>query len=200
MANQPLNAIALAAKYCEKKGLEFSPVQAASTPRVEPMVLLSEKPEHKLVVYLKTLGHTYAEIAELVSLSVVQVQQILVQPHAREYQFRLIEENSDDSMLNQMIDRAAAGSIAVMVQLRDDEKCPHNVRLKAAQDLLDRRLGKATIRVSQEKPRATGESVEELDRELESLRQKQQDLYGRPRLREVRIPQEAQLVDDPNAA
>lgn len=112
------------------------------------LAILHEKPEHRLVIFLKARGHSLAEIADATGFTVPWVSQILRQPWARA---RLADEinNAGRDELSTIIEGAAKDSMQTLITLRDDEEAPASVRANAAQYLVDRYLGKPKQSIEQ---------------------------------------------------
>lgn len=154
------------------------------------LAVIHEKAEHRLAIILKARGMSQREIAHATGYTEAWVSQILRQPWARE---RLLEEirkgGADETAA--LLHSAATDSVFKIIELRDTSS-EDSVRLRAAQDLLDRHLGKATQRVESHSTAVvlTGE-VENIDKELARLREAEARLLGTPTAGAViTIPQE----------
>ena len=139
--------------------------------------ILSEKPEHRLIILLKAQGHSNVEIAKLTGYTNVWIGQILRQPWAKE---RLVEEISKGGTeaVQTLLQGSAVDSIYRIIELRDCSE-DDGVRLRSAQDLLDRHLGKATQHVE---ARSTVQHVSteigQLDAQLLKLEAEERRLLG----------------------
>lgn len=128
-----------------------------------------EKPEHRVMIFLKAHGFSNLEIAEKTGYSPVMVSQILRQPWARE---RLITEisKSGRDVLSELIKGTGVDSVMTLVELRDDKNAPAAVRKACASDLIDRILGKPTQHIESDATvRHVSTEIGEVDRELQSL-------------------------------
>lgn len=152
------------------------------TPNVE---IYTEKPEHRLMIMLKARGESNKTIAEALGYTDVHVRDVLKQPWARKRLMALIDESGRDG-LEQLFSGAAADSVHVLIDIRDNVKASDSARLAASRELLDRHLGKPTQNVNVRGGKIKEpESIDEIDKELEQLRAQQRDLTGRSRVREV---------------
>lgn len=142
------------------------------------LVIKSEKPEHRIIIFLKAQGLSNVEIAERTGNSGPWVGQVLRQPWARQ---RLLEEL--DSLGRDAARELLAGqcvdSILTAVDLRDNPKTPAGVRLAAANSLLDRHLGKPVQHVESTSHKGMDLSnVEELDRKIRVAEEEERRIMG----------------------
>lgn len=128
------------------------------------LAILTEKPEHRLVIFLKARGHNNTEIAQASGFTLPWVGQILRQPWARA---RLAEEinNAGRDELATIIEGAAKDSMFTLVELRDDENSPASVKANVSQYLVDRFLGKPKQSIEQK----IGEVSNLTDEQLASI-------------------------------
>ncbi len=108
--------------------------------------ILSEKPEHRIVCYLKAQGKSNKEIAELTGFTYPWVSQMLRQPWARQRILQLIKEAGGDEVTT-LLQSTTTDSIYTLIDVRDDPKAKPAERTTAANALLDRVLGKPLQRV-----------------------------------------------------
>lgn len=134
--------------------------------QIDPnLVIRHEKPEHRIVIMLKAQCHSNREICRLTGYSDAWVSQILRQPWARVELRRQIAENGGDE-IGDLLAGAVIDSIHKIIDIRDRAD-DASVSLRAAQDLVDRHLGKATTRIeSNATVHHLTNEVDELDREL----------------------------------
>lgn len=143
------------------------------------LVIKHEHAVHRLMVMLKAQGKTNRKIAELTGKTEPWVSQVLRQPWARQLLVKELREAGRDA-LQSILEGEAENSLLTLIQLRDDSDADGSVRRGAANDLLDRFLGKPTQRVeSTQKVTVTAESVEELNAELAELDREEQRLIGK---------------------
>lgn len=151
--------------------------------------IMTEKPEHRYCVLLKTLGHTDAEIAEKSGYTKEYVRNILAQPWARQQQSRIMEESDERQMVDAMLKAHAPKAMQVLLSIINDEKTPLQARAKACENMLDRFMGKATQTVKVQPVTPTeGVEMSELDQRLRELEAKERDLYGRTKVRHMETP------------
>lgn len=109
--------------------------------RTPNLNIQTEKPEHRVIIYLKAQGKSNKEIAELTGYTQSWVSQILRQPWARLRVLQIINEQGGDAV-QQLLQSSTLDSVQTLIDLRDDAKAPASVRATAASQLLDRVLGK----------------------------------------------------------
>ena len=124
--------------------------------------LVSEKPKHRLMVYLAAQGKTNKEIGEQVGASPINVSNVLRQPWARERMQSEIRESGLDE-LQALLRGEAQASVLKLVELRDNADS-EAVQAQCADKLLDRFLGKPTQPIREEKTDLSKLSDEELER------------------------------------
>jgi predicted transcriptional regulator len=138
-----------------------------------------EKPEHRLAVILKAEGHSNREIARLLGYTEPWVSQILRQPWARKQVLSEINQGGKEAVQT-LLEGSAVDSIYTVIELRDTAE-EEGVRLRAAQDLLDRHLGKATQHVE---ARSTVQHISTeigvLDDQLAKLEAEERRLLNKP--------------------
>lgn len=142
------------------------------------LVIKSEKPEHRIIIFLKAQGLSNVEIAERTGNSGPWIGQVLRQPWARQ---RLLEEL--DSLGRDAARELLAGqcvdSILTAVDLRDNPKTPPGVRLAAANSLLDRHLGKPVQHVESVAHKGMDLSnVEDIDRKIKLAEEEERRILG----------------------
>lgn len=138
-----------------------------------------EKPEHRMAVYLKAQGKSNREIAKLLGYTEAWVSQIIRQPWARVALLREMQAAGRDA-IQTTLEGAALDSVLTVISIRDDLSAKQNVRLAAADSLLDRFLGKPTQRVEQTNTnRTAADSIDGVNRELEELAREEARLTGK---------------------
>jgi hypothetical protein len=120
--------------------LHEQPLFNARQPAYE---LKSEKPEHRIVIFLKAQGHSQKEIAALTGMTVPAISYITAQPWAQAMILQEIAQ-AGRGEVEVLLQGAAADSIRKLIELRDDSDAPKEVQRKASNDLLDRHFGKPT--------------------------------------------------------
>lgn len=138
--------------------------------------IIHEKPEHRLIVYLKARGLSNKEVSEKTGYSQAWISQICRQPWFR---LRLVQELKEAGMdkVAKLLESAALDSIFTILEIRDDETAPKAVRRACADSLLDRFLGKPTVHVEHEASRmpsspelaAVDNELQNIDRQLKSV-------------------------------
>jgi hypothetical protein len=105
-----------------------------------------EQPQHRIVIMLKAQGKSNREIAQLTGHAEQWISQILRQPWARTRLLAEINEAGRDGVY-ELLRGEVTNSIFKVIEVRDSEVSEPNVKLAAANSLLDRFLGKPTQRV-----------------------------------------------------
>ena len=104
-----------------------------------------EKPEHRLMLWLRLNGHNNKEIASLTGYHYVTVGQITKQPWFQEAFCRLSSEMGKDSV-ETFLEGEIVPTLQRLVQLRDGAESDA-VRKSACDSILDRIRGKPTVKV-----------------------------------------------------
>lgn len=139
--------------------------------------ILTEKPEHRLIIVLKSKGYSNAEIAQMTDFSKVQVASVLRQPWARMRLLDLIEKGGEDP-LQALIKSSAIDNVETLIEVRDDPNAGATARINAANALLDRYLGRPLQKVQSESLNVNL-SVNKIDEELVRLQAEESTLLGR---------------------
>lgn len=135
-------------------------------------IIKGEKPEHRLLVFLRASGKTRRECAELLNWSYNWVCQVERQPWFRQKFIEVVEEQGKD-VVQSFLQGEVLTSIETLVEIRDDESQKGQTRVSAANSILDRALGKPTQHVETEN-RNISVSQEDaaLQREIQSLEER----------------------------
>lgn len=138
--------------------------------------IIEEKPEHRLMVFLKAQGLTNGELAERMNYSHAQVSQITRQPWWRA---RFAEECkiAGRDAIEAFLKGEALPSLEALVEIRDNPEEKGSARVAAANSILDRAFGKPTQHIKTEKLPSGLEAQKELvdiQRELEVVKAQQQ--------------------------
>lgn len=131
--------------------------------------ILDEKPEHRVIVYLKAQGFSNKEVAIKMGYTQAWISQITRQPWFR---LRLVQELREAGVdqIQQVLKANALDSIFTLVDLRDDPQAPKAVRKSAADSLLDRYLGKATQKFADESSHTPStEELNKLDKQIAEI-------------------------------
>lgn len=145
-----------------------------------PQVDMVETPTHRLIIYYRAAGMNQTKIAEQLGLSKVTVGNVLKQPWAKQ---RLVKELVDagKDVLSELIRGEAVDCIHTLVEIRDNANSPASARLGAANQLLDRFLGKPVVKTENTNKNLSGSlnDVDAIDRDLARLRGEQELLTGK---------------------
>lgn len=116
--------------------------------------ILSEKPIHRLMIYLHAMGGKPAEIAKQTGYSVQSVYQILRQPWARAQLTTILKEAGIDEVTH-FLKTEVAPSLTVLRDIRDDTAARQSDRAAAANSILDRAIGKPTVHIESKNTNST---------------------------------------------
>lgn len=102
-----------------------------------------EKPEHRIMVYLKAQGYTNREIAKATGYTESWISQITRQPWFKE---RLSIEMREAGLdpIKRFLSGEALPSLETLAEIRDDDLAPAAARVAATNAILDRAFGKPT--------------------------------------------------------
>lgn len=145
-----------------------------------PLELKKENNAHRIMLYLAAAGNNNTEIAGITGYTSQHVSTVMRQDWFQQQLARLIEE-SGKPVIDQLLQSEATKSLQTLLELRDGEKTPANVRAQCAFNILDRVLGKPTQKtesVNHNFNRTSTMSMEELEREEERLRLEELRLRG----------------------
>ena len=138
------------------------------------LAIKNERPEHRMIVYLKAQGLTNKEIADKTGYGYQWVCQITRQPWFRERFIAECEDAGKDAV-QAFLKAEVLPSLETLAEIRDNPKAKEAARVTASNSILDRFLGKPIAKVEHEDTskglddaRAT---VEELERQVTALRQ-----------------------------
>lgn len=143
------------------------------------LAVIHEKPEHRLLIFLKTQGLSNTEISQRTGYQLAWVGQVLRQPWARE---RIVQELSlaGRDAVQEAIKSSALDTVHKMIDLRDDKQTPKAVVATICSNLLDRFMGKPVQHIEQRSTVLTGKlgDVAAIDAELEKLQREERELLG----------------------
>lgn len=105
------------------------------------LAIISEKPEHRAIVYMKAQMLSNTEIAQRTGYSIPWISQITRQPWFRQQLLHELKIAGTDN-LSATFQASALDSIYTLIEVRDNDTAPANARLAAANSILDRVLGK----------------------------------------------------------
>lgn len=170
--NSPLRAI-----YRE----EDSPVAEGDrlfNERPPNLAILHEKPEHRLLLWMKAQGASNREIARQSGYTEPWLSQLFRQPWAKDRLVQIMTDEGKD-LVQGLLQSACADSIYKLMELRDGAES-EQVQRSAADSLLDRWLGKPrqTIEATTAQVNLNLEDVEALDKQLAMLESEEKQLKG----------------------
>lgn len=138
-----------------------------------------EKPEHRIVLFLKAQGLSNREISQRTGYTEPWISQVLRQPWARARLVRELQEAGRDAV-QEVIKAAALDSVYRLIDERDNDKAKPSERITAANSLLDRFLGKPLQKVENHTTMHEGiAEVDKLRQELATLEAETNKLTGK---------------------
>ncbi len=144
--------------------------QGGTNLKDEPnLAIINEKPEHRLIVYLKAQGHSNKEVADRTGYTQTWISQLTRQPWFR---LRLVQELKEAGVdaIESVLKSTALDSVFTLIDIRDDDSAPKAVRSACANSLLDRFRGKPVQTVQHEEKRLPKTSeISAIDSELAEL-------------------------------
>ena len=141
--------------------------------------ILHEKPEHRVLIFLKAQGLSNTEIAKRTGYDIAWVGQVLRQPWARQ---RLVDEiqAAGGDAIHTIIKAAGVDSVWRLIDERDNAKARPAERIAAANSLLDRFLGKPTQHIESKSDITTHNTstLSEIEKRLTELAAEETRLTG----------------------
>jgi hypothetical protein len=122
-----------------------------------------EQPWHRMASHFFATGDTVKGVATKMDKSLPAVHNLLRQPWFQRRVTKLMAEAGARD-ISKLFHAGQFNSYSVITEIRDNPNSPAVLRLKAAQDLLDRSIGKATQRVELAKETVSDNLVEEYNR------------------------------------
>lgn len=139
------------------------------------LTILHERPEHRIMVYLKAQGLSNKEIADRCGYGYQWVCQIVRQPWFRQAFLEETKSAGRDAV-ETFLKGETMNSIVTLVEIRDDTEAKEATRVAAANAILDRALGRPTQHIKTEHmPSNTDaqQEMEKLEQELSELKKRQ---------------------------
>lgn len=139
------------------------------------LAVLKERPEHRIMLYLKAQGLSNQEIAGKTGYGYQWVCQVVRQPWFRKAFVELVEDAGKDAT-EEFLRGEVLNSLTTLVEIRDNPEAKEASRVAAANAVLDRALGKPTQHIQTERignSENAKEGMEQVDRELAAIHEKQ---------------------------
>ncbi len=143
--------------------------------------ILSEKPIHRLMIYLHAMCAQAGDIAAKTGYSKQFVYQILRQPWARTQLSAILKEAGTDEVQH-FLKTEVAPSLTVIRDIRDDTKARQSDRLAASNSILDRAIGKPTVHIeSNNKNTSVPADIARIEADIAAARKQLDELgHGSP--------------------
>lgn len=138
-----------------------------------------ERPEHRIIIFLKAQGHSNVEIATLTGFTTVMVGYVLKQPWARMRLIHEIEQSGRDGV-HELLKGAVNDCVLTLIDIAGDQEAKRSDRIAASNSVLDRYLGKPTVRVESTNTNvtATMSDVKKMQDELATVEAELQRVTG----------------------
>jgi hypothetical protein len=138
--------------------------------RLPNTVRLTEKPHHRIMIWLAAQGMSPRKIAEKMDVPYNSVVQILRQPWARAKLTQYLREAGLDEV-QAFLKNEVSPSLEVLRAVRDEPTSSSRDKIAAANAILDRALGKPTQKIeSDSTTRNVPADLQRLDAELAAVR------------------------------
>ena len=148
----------------------FESDQALHGDAMPTSTILTEKPIHRMMIYLHASGASYADIAAQTGFTTQSIRTVLSQPWARSRLVQILNETGRDRVKH-FLTHEVAPSLEVLRDIRDSEQARASDKIAASREILDRALGKSTVHIESENTTKTvSADVSAIDRQIESVR------------------------------
>lgn len=137
-----------------------------------------EKPEHRLILFMKAEGYSNRECAIVGGYSDAWVSQVTRQPWFVKRLMEFIDE-AGKNKVKQLLEATLVDSIFTLVEIRDDPKTPSAVKARVSDSLIDRVLGKPKQSVEIQEKTPVESELSAIDEELAMY---EKDEFGTARL------------------
>ena len=141
--------------------------------------LESERPWHRMAAYFFATGDTAKGVADKMDKSLPAVHNLLRQPWFQRHVTQLMAESGAKD-ISKLFHAEQFNNYSVITTIRDDPNTPAALKLKAAQDMLDRSMGKATQRVEVARETVSDDPVAEFERLETENKRLRNELKGQP--------------------
>jgi hypothetical protein len=139
--------------------------------------ILTERPEHRIIVYLKAQGKSNTEISKITGYTKAWLTQVCAQPWFKLQLTNLLHEKGGD-MVQNFLEGQVMNTLETLVEIRDNGD-KDATRLAAANAILDRAFGKPTQHIKTEAvadPTNAQTEMSSIERELAMVKEQQRAL------------------------
>lgn len=112
------------------------------------MAPFSLKPQHEKILYLAAMGHNASRIADEMGMSLQSVSKIL-QSDRGQFRIAELQHHLYGKSIKKRFQSLASKAADVVENVLDDQNAKANIRLKAADMILDRAFGKPKQTIDQ---------------------------------------------------
>jgi hypothetical protein len=156
---------------------ETSDLKFAGDAKAPTTEILKERPEHRIIVYLKAQGRSNTEIAKITGYTKPWLTQVCAQPWFKLQLTALLHEKGGD-MVQNFLEGQVMNTLETLVEIRDNSD-KDATRLAAANSILDRAFGKPTQHIKTEAvadPTNAQTEMSSIERELAMVKEQQRTL------------------------
>ena len=153
---------------------EASDLKFVGDTRQPTIEILKERPEHRIIVYLKAQGKSNTEIAAITGYTKPWLTQVCQQPWFKMQLTQLLHEKGGD-MVQNFLEGQVMNTLETLVEIRDNGD-KDATRLAAANAILDRAFGKPTQHIKTEAvadPTNAQTEMTSIERELAMVKEQQ---------------------------
>ena len=139
------------------------------------LAILTEKPEHRVIMFLRAQGKSAQEVAKVTGFSYQWILQVCRQPWFKKRLIETIREAGQDEV-ELFVKGEILPSLMTLAEIRDDPESKDSTRVAACNSILDRGLGKSVQHIKTEQIKSPDQAHEEMngiERELEAIRMAQ---------------------------
>lgn len=126
-----------------------------------------EQPHHRLIVNMRANGLKPKQIAEFMDMTDQAVRGILKQPWAKAQLIKLLGDQGKDLVM-EMVSDEALDCIHTLVEIRENKDAPASARISACQELLNRKYGKPTQVIKDERERVPTD-IDQLNSDIAAM-------------------------------
>ena len=138
-----------------------------------------EQPWHRMCAHFFATGDTVKGVANKMGKSLPAVHNLLRQPWFQKMVTQLMAEAGAKD-ISKLFHAEQFNNYSVITEIRDSPNTPTALKLKAAMDMLDRSMGKATQRVEVARETVSDDPVAEFERLETENKRLRNELKGQP--------------------
>jgi hypothetical protein len=137
--------------------------------------LNKEQPWHRMAAFGFARGASIRDVASSLGKSELAVQNLLRQPWFQSEVTKIMKEYGAKDII-EIFRNEQFNSLTTLVELRDNPEVPPAARVACARDILDRALGKPTVRVETMHMAPSEDPVAEAEKLTQELKRLRKDV------------------------